>query len=294
MKTTSSILVTIAFLMFQGCEQLISVFWGGGQQGPITSYPLEIGNTWHYSRHMFGQNFRPLIPGAVDPGIDLWLSYEVHVNRRINIPRVPSGIADSIRVTELRHIEREGTRNLLAYLYLRQEPDGLYRHGYTGSTLGGPRPASTNELRYVLRGSTFESPFALVEFLTRDIPGDLVDSLIREYPPLKAVHYPLQYGDRWVFRGSGFVRIDKQTGPMMRTSVLGKPVRYHEVQWFYDLENNGTWDDDLTMIDEISDKGMIGRELIARDILVTDPIHPEGIGWLDIVDRFEITLLGVP
>jgi hypothetical protein len=39
---------------------------------------------------------------------------------------------------------------------------------------------------------------------------------------------------------------------------------------------------------------MIGRELIARDILVTDPIHPEGIGWLDIVDRFEITLLGVP
>jgi hypothetical protein len=180
------------------------------------------------------------------------------------------------------------------YSFLKQESDGLYLHGYTGSTMASPRPPQGETAGFLFADHRFTSLDDLVAFVTEPFTTDHLDTLIREYPPLKSIKYPLRDGDQWTFRPAGRPwRIDKQTGPMLRTTVLGQSVRYHEVRWLYDLFNRGRWDDFISIVDQISNKGMIRRTMNFKDIILTDETHPVGIAKIDMRDEFVVTMLNV-
>ncbi len=295
MKTIRFALPIILILTLVGCDEFLFILQGGGETGPITAYPLGVGNRWSYTRNVRSYNFRPLIPTATDPRINLWLYYDVEVLGERKLPRQPGAAGDTIATAELMQIEREGIRTYPpTYLYLKQETDGLYMHGYTGGTLGAPKPNREGARVYMFAGHCFQSVNDLLAFLTEPFGEDQPDSLMREYPPLRSIYYPLQDGVQWTFRReSGWWRIDKRVGPMLRRSVLGRQVRYHEVRWLYDLNNNGQWDTDISIIDQISDKGLVKRTIEAKDIAMTDPNGLDPIARIDIKDEFNITLLNV-
>ena len=81
---------------------------------------------------------------------------------------------------------------------------------------------------------------------------------------------------------------------MLRRTVLGRQVRYHEVRWLYDLDNNGQWDSDVWIIDQISNKGMVKRTIDMKDIVLTSPNDPNPIAKVDFNEEFIPTLLNVP
>ncbi len=293
MKTIRLALSFAMVMIFSGCDEFIASFFGGAQTQPITAYPLHIGNTWQYTRHMQSYNFRPLVPGAIDPHMNYQLEYVVEVTGEQRMQRVPSLSADSITVSEIR--ERDGMQpQTNSYVYLEQQTNALYRHGYAGATSSTPRPPAAGATRFLLAGHMFSSLDEMTRLFVDGLVSDHPDTLVRDYPPLTSIKYPLRNGDQWTFRPTGRPwRIDKTTGPMISSRVLGTSVRYHNVRWLYDMNNDGVWDNFISITDQISNKGMLKRTITFKDIVISDESHPEGIGKIDVKDEYVVTLMNV-
>lgn len=295
MKTTAFVFSVFSLVLFTSCDELLSIWNGGGQNSPITSYPLQIGNQWSYARTTRSFNFRPLAPEAVDPHINFTTYYDLDISGERTMPRQPSMPGDSVIVKEIRQRETgwEGTMTI-GHVYFRQESDGLYMYGYDGNAMGMPRPPARDTIRYVFGERSFTSLDDLLMWISEAPGQDHLDSIRPEYPPLQSLRYPLSYGDHWTFRPARQPwRIDKETGPMIKGSVAGQQVRYHEVRWLYDINGDGTWDNDIWIVDQISNKGMIGRTIEMRDIIMTSANSPDVIAKFDITDHFMLTELNV-
>ncbi|MBM2846733.1 MAG: hypothetical protein HW407_2045, partial [Bacteroidetes bacterium] len=92
--------VLILTVTFLGCDELISIWTGGGVGSRITSYPMHIGNRWNYDRLFYTHNFRPIDPTYQFQPDTFGSAFTVVVTRQLNIPRVPGVAGDSIVVTE--------------------------------------------------------------------------------------------------------------------------------------------------------------------------------------------------
>ena len=96
-----------------------------------------------------------------------------------------------------------------------------------------------------------------------------LDSLIFEDPPVRTFRYPLQIGSNWIYRsGDKFWRIEKK--------VVGKEVIEHPlgnfhcylINWLYDINKDGQWDEDVQFTEALSKKGLIYRKLNLYNIEV--------------------------
>jgi len=276
-------LFSIAFLLassVSGCDELIPG-WGGSGGGRISSYPMRAGNQWVYQRIAFQYNFRPIDTTYHFQHDTLRSLNTVDVLGTVRLPRVPGVAGDSITTTVFRAQESPSTITP-GFTFYTSSGAGLYMHGYDGSSLIHPRPEPHNVL-LMLNGQGFHSVRALVDYILEPLKTAM-PVIQREYPPLLSIKYPLTSGDQWTFRPAGRPwRIDKQTGPARRHFGLG--VRYHEVRWLYDINNDGVWDDGISILDWVSEKGLIRRFIDLRNVILTGSQGPDPIGYVDVFDE---------
>jgi hypothetical protein len=280
---TFTLFALLVVSMFSGCEEFFSG-WGGTGSGSITTYPMQTGNRWTYARSFYLHNYRPIDTSYhFQPPDTFRVALSVDITGTATIPRIPHIAGDSITVTVFRARETSGPHMLHSHSYYGRSPDGLILHGYLGGSLILPRPAES-EYVFSVHGYTFRSLPELVAMFNEGVETVVQDSLIREYPPLLAIKYPLRQGDQWTFRRAGNPwRIDKRTGPMRLDPVWN--VRYHEIRWLYDINHDGMWDDGILLVDRISEKGLVRRTIEIKDLVVSTAQSPDPVGYVDVTDE---------
>jgi len=280
------LMLTVTFL---GCDELISIWTGGGGGSRITSYPMHMGDRWNYNQLYYTYNFRPIDSTYQFQPDTFSSAFTTVVTRQLNIPRVPGAAGDSIVVTEF---SSTGTGQQAPGLsYYSQTSDGLRLQGYFRGSLILPTPSGA-QYSITLADRSFGSLRELLQHVEEPISRTPPDSMTREYPPLLSIKYPLQAGEQWTFRPNGCPwRIDKRTGAMRNDPVSG--LWYHEVRWLYDMNGDGIWDNNISITDRISSKGLIRRTVDVRDILITTSGGPGVVGYVDVRDEYTLISMTV-
>ncbi len=283
----------VALLLFSttlpGCEEFSSIWNGGNGTSSITAYPISVGSEWAYNRALYSDNFRPIDSTYQFEHFSFSSSVTVRATKQILLPRNPGTMTDLILATEFRSIESAPLRP--SYHYYTQSGGLLLLHGYIPSSLVFPRPINTSPA-YCFANTTFRSLHEIMQFLEGPISTTIVDSITREYPPLSSIKYPLATGDQWTFRPRGRPwRIDKRTGDSRWDPQL--QLQYFEVRWVYDLNDDGSWDNNIFIVDRISARGLIRRAVTLLDILVIDEMADE-VGYVDYHEEYVVTSISLP
>ena len=84
------------------------------------------------------------------------------------------------------------------------------------------------------------------------------DSLVLYVPPYLNLKYPLTFSLQWNYYNIGLL-IDKRVNGMVNIEVPAGTFRCYEIQWLFDIDRNGEWDDDFIRYDYISSCGLIKR-----------------------------------
>jgi hypothetical protein len=155
-----------------------------------------------------------------------------------------------------------------------------------------PGPAGST-YSYRVDNLSFRSVREVIQFLEEPrLSSEAANSITREYPPLTSITYPLVTGEQWTFRPQGRPwRIDKRTGALRWDAQLR--LWYYEVRWLYDMNGDGVWDENISVVDKISAKGLLARRFDILNVLLTSSSGPEVVGYIDIRDEYTVTSMTV-
>ena len=231
------------------------------------TYPLAQGNTWNYQRSI---KFTNIQPGSLTGRfIDTLITENITVRSLGNYKLL--GLFDTILLTESFTDSFITNPRYIGRSYYANNADGLFLYGYSGTGLSMPK--STGSFLQ-LNGHLFRNIEELLGYLEMNrilsIPQRM-DSVYLEVPPKKVVEYPIQTGHLWIYREAGDpFRIGKQfSGEDIITVEAGTFLVYH-LEWLYDLDNDGMWDEDIRIVDEYAAIGMVKRTITINDIKITD------------------------
>jgi hypothetical protein len=245
----------------------------------ILKYPFNKNAVWNYNETVSFQNFRPSAPGATYHETTYTYTGSVSVLGE-------KFFHDTIQTIMVAEISNGFLYRYYEKYYI-QKPEGLYLYGYKG---GGDlfAPKSNNFLRYKYKGIEFNGPKEIIDYLETAKSGYFKkgDSIYIEQDPPMVYKYPIEVGTSWNYRktsgGSPFL-INKKVIGKEFLSIHAGMFETYVVQWFYDLDTNGVYDAGIDIKDYVSSKGLIKREIIVKDIYVSNAESPEGIGLIDVV-----------
>ena len=257
------------------------------EEGNDFIFPLNVSNVWHYQRSF--QRFYYTVDNTTRVCTDtVTLTSEVTV--AITENAVLDEQADLARMVTT---EKYGnTFGETVHLY-RNELDGLYLYAYLIG--GGPTvmPKMNPQKQILCKGRRFSGYAELSAYLQEGLPllSLLDDSLMREEPPKKILHYPLKVRKRWTYRATGQpFRIDKFIAKRSVLAVGCGQFDCLSIKFIYDLNNDGRWENDIWITDYISREGLVKREITVLNLTETDINNPAGTGRkVDAFDTFTLT-----
>jgi len=248
-------------------------------------YSLKIGNKWEYTGEFYAFNFRPDTAGVTFP------SDTILYNSVVEIVRTAI-LHGSIKTYVLLERLEENDRYFEGESYFNNREDGLYLYAYQGSVHAIPKPLALNEKRIYFKGRYFSHIREIARFIEKVIPFgyETSDSLYYEDPPLQSLKYPVQIGSQWVYRKVGNSwRIDKKILGKERIGVSAGEFNCYKIQWLYDVDNNGEWDDDIEFFDYICSDGLIRRDILMKDLIWGELDPDKSSGKFDVKEEFQLT-----
>jgi hypothetical protein len=248
-------------------------------------YPLQIGNRWDYSGSMVFFNFQPDSLGDFFPDT-FYASSTVEILRR-----------ETLHDTLETYVFHE-TFTLHGYgvyhseNYFNNWSDGFYNFASYGvnDQLTPLKPGHQPSVYF--KGRYFNTVREVFDWLKTGIESQarLVDSLEYEDPPLRCLAYPLTVGAQWTYRYPGNPwHMEKAVIGRANQTVPAGDFDCFEIQWLYDLNDDGTWDDDIDIFDQISQIGLVKRSITIRGIVLEDPWSPEPLGYFDAKEEYVLT-----
>ena len=231
------------------------------------SYPLTQGNTWNYQRSI---NFTNIHPTSLASRFQDTLITENITVKSLGKYKL-LGLFDTILLTESLSDSFSTSPRYIGQSYYANNEEGLFLHGYSGTGLSMPKSSGTS---LQLKGHIFRNIEELLEYLEMNrllSRPQRMDSIYLEVPPKKVIEYPIQIGHPWIYREAGDpFKIGKQfSGNAISTVKAGTFIVYH-LEWLYDLNNDGIWDEDIRIVDEYATIGMVQRTITVNDIKITD------------------------
>lgn len=218
-------------------------------------FPLAVGNRWGYGTSLRNVGVDVSAPQAPDT--------LVHGSATMQIVG-DTALQDSIPVMIVAQEESGpyGT-DVNATLYVRNTSEGRLTYGYSGGSLITPGKAAAGAISF--RGQTYGSVDQLITELIDVLPYPprTYGAITMEDPPVIALKYPLEQGQRWTYRsGQGLpFQIDKRViGTESIETTAGK-FDVTVVRWLYDLGQDGTFEDSVWIEDRIADEGLVRREI---------------------------------
>jgi len=248
------------------------------------TYPLTIGNTWKYERqfktvHVSPDSLKGQLDFADTSVVDVAITQTVD-------------LAGNDNTIEMMGLETADHGTFRGYYYYVENSDGLFQTGYSG---GGPvvmpKHKAIKEIR--LAGLSFSSLSELLNALTKGavLIHAKQDSVYLENPPVKALGYPLNEGKSWTYRSMPW-RMDKEITGNETIETDAGSFQCFKIRWLYDMDENGSWDENISIIDHISEEGLVKRTMGISDITYTNE-NGEVIGVMDYLEEFTLLEYGL-
>jgi len=241
----------------------------------ISMYPLKVGNQWDYIRewNLYFYNEISNIKVYSDT-ITYTSDVSVSVTAKMNL----NGNRDVYKVdgSESTNVGIATTTN-----YYKNKDDGLYIYAYSSG--GGPRilPKNTTGNKVCFKGMQFDSFKKLSDYVQSITPlyRTTSDSIIFEDPILKSIQYPIEIGSQWTYREEDNPwRMDKKVISYDNIQIDIGNFDCHTIQFIYDIDRDGVWDDDIWINDYISKEGLIKREINVLGMIESTIEYPGGTG----------------
>ena len=218
-------------------------------------FPLAVGNRWGYGMSLRNVGVDISAPQAPDTLVLGTASMQI-VGDTV--------LQDSIPVMIVAQEEAGpyGT-DVNATLYVRNTSEGRLTYGYSGGSHITPGKAASGAISF--RGQAYGSVDQLIAELIDLLPYPprTHGAITLEDPPVIALKYPLEEGQRWTYRSGGDLpfQIDKRVlGTESIETAAGK-FDVTVVRWLYDLGQDGTFEDSMWIEDRIADEGLVRREI---------------------------------
>ncbi len=249
--------------------------------------PLAIGNRWDYSRTFYACNFDP------DSLADLY-GDTIYGSSTTEITGLDT-LYDSLE-TYMFHTSwiENGSGNDFV-VYRNNITDGLYSYAYEQGFWVGPPTVKLSEGMYLeFMGFRFRSFDELRNtFYSRlDVPmSRSLDTIIYEEPPVRELAYPLEIGQRWVYRdmdNGDPMDMEKEVVDYLNVGSPADEFECFKVRWFWDINDDGEWDTGIDGYDYLSAVGYVEREFRFYDIIVTG-VMGDTLGTFDWVDEYVLT-----
>jgi hypothetical protein len=253
------------------------------------TYPLAVGLRWNY----WHETYSYTADGQPDP------VYRDTGRATVEIVAFDT-LFDTREVYDFSIRESIGAEYQSCHFYLNNLHDGLYRFDYTNPSIIAPRPEVERRATMVTcAGRVFDSPARLFAFLR----GEITDAVAKRpgptlegYSPTKSYGYPVRLGHRWTYRyysDDGYpFRIDKQ---VMRRELVSTPAGLFDcfvIQWFWDTNNDGVWENGIDGYDYLAPQGLIKREFYVGKVGTGSYDNPEGVEYYDFYDGYTLTEYG--
>lgn len=272
------ILTTIAMtclisILIVGCVGKVS--------GPSREfvYPLQVGNYWEYD-----MSYK-----YVDPETGELSTHDLNINATAIVEITGTDILDDTLETFIFY-SRDDTANVNEYnsatSYFNNRPDGLYQHDIDGTSIILPAKISTTDNQYIFNGRSYKSPGHLFDDI---FPKPFSGSLGVE---MRALAYPLMVGSEW-----SVYSIDDAIRPIMgikkrivnwgsKTVKAGK-FDCFQIKWIWVFDPDRINMSNVSAYEYISEAGLIGREIRANGIILTDE-SSQVLDTVDMVQNFEL------
>ncbi|MFQ5639826.1 MAG: hypothetical protein ACE5IR_17745 [bacterium] len=268
---------------------LAAIFGCSAKDNPTASeennfvYPLKIGNKWEYMRELSVFNFRPDTVGFAPSDTIISSVSTVEIVRTATLPAPVKTYVLYETLTE------EGSSASESESFYSNQADGFYYYAYrcAGSVL----PKSSVKKRIYFKGRYFSHIREITSFIEDAVSNNCVglDSIIYEVPPLKSLPYPLEIGAQWLYRSEGNpFKIEKKVVAKDSVTVPAGHFNCYKIQWLFDIDNNGEVDRDIEFFDDICSEGLIRRNILFKDLLLTGESGPEPIGKFDVEDHSQL------
>lgn len=245
-------------------------------------YPLKVGNQWEYKRTFSTFNIRPDTLKNKQFADTTTSSIIIKIIKK-------ETLFDSVDTFVFQEILNE---TFIDYSYYANLDSGLYFYAYRGPGLVIPKTSRNNKILF--NGRYFNNIREITSYITKAIPQDyiLMDSLIYEIPSLQSLKYPIKIGSQWTYRYPGKPwRIDKKILNYEKVKVTAGSFNCFKIQWLYDINHDGIWDNDIIFYDYVCEKGLIKRSIIFKDLIITGEQSTEPIGLMDCKDESVLTKL---
>ncbi|UCC43719.1 MAG: fibronectin type III domain-containing protein [Candidatus Zixiibacteriota bacterium] len=251
-------------------------------------YPVAVGNRWEYTGIMYADSLDLDGPPSepIQTLIDTidWSS----------VVEVMSGdtLRDTLATFRFREQVTEETNVLPeSFSWMANAGSGFWAYAYKGLAAKGTpvRPMAVNIL---FNGELFSSVYELRErILNCTIAGSAGDTTFWD-PPALSLKYPLAVDSQWTYRPEGSPwRMDKRAVGTVEVQTAAGTFNCYRIQRLYDIDDGGSWDEDISGYDYVADVGLIKRTLRITLLLVN--VYADTVGTYDFVDECILTAYGL-
>ena len=259
--------------------------------GPKSSFtfPLRVGNSWQYSRMFYSYGCEPdnlmhLVPDTV-------FATEITTIESINkLPNLPETYV-------LHTVWVEGSATGEGYSWRNNTQEGLYTYAYqfTMGTVGPPKLVIPEGSHLSFKGRRFSNVNELLGWARSimEIPASAgklteIDSIQYEDPPARDIAYPIEVGQRWVYRDSANPwAMEKEVVDIERVSTPALTADCLKIRWYWDIDDDGQWDSDIDGYDYLAVNGILKRRFDFFGVVIRNE-NSDSLGTFNTTDIYEL------
>lgn len=246
-------------------------------------YPLAIGNTWEYSK--------VLVMTIITPDtMELPEHDTVYGTSHLEVASLDS-LSDSLVAYRIHATLTQDSTRYDSDTWFNNVDDGLFVFAYQGTGSNAIPYKLRPGMSFTLLGRQFNSIDEILAIIERTLVPSLISSGRGdlEDPPVKSLQYPLTIGSQWTRRTAGNPwRIDKLVTDQEEIEVPAGQFGAFQIRWLYDLDADGNWDDEVTIVDHIADVGLVKRVISITGIEITSP-WGDSAGYADFTEVIQLT-----
>ncbi len=251
------------------------------------TFPITVGNRWEYRRLQYNTNFSP-------ESLASMYGDTITGAGTTEILTVAT-LLDSLELYMFHTTWTNGQFGDYSDMYRRNLSDGLYEYAYTssGTSVYPPKKPQAPSYHFQFKGRIFDNLNDLAAAFCDDLPAasKSTDDPHYEPHPIQELEYPLQTGNRWAYRRTDLGDpwdMDKEIVGAVDMPVPAGDFDCYQIQWYWDIDDNGQWDTDIAGEDFICAGGTVRRTFHFYDIFVYDNMM-NPLGSFDMVDDYQLT-----
>lgn len=238
-------------------------------------YPLTPGNRWGY-------DWAVVYDSASGTFVDSATIGEATVEVEAD-----TVLFDSLPATILQDRTYDGRSVHESRFYSGNTDRGMFTYAYSSGSSVMPGKA-TEAYRVTVNGASFDSPTILLQAIRLAGQGSAraANVLYVEDPPVLVYAYPLEEGSHWTYRPtSNPWQVDRRIVDYSEIEVPAGKFKAFKIAWLVDLDNDGTPDANIVYNDWVAAEGLIRRDLLVSDVVVTGQVG-DSLGVMNIHESY--------